>query len=138
MVYGEDRGARLREALAAYDEALDLRRDVPLTTRTTQNNRAMLLSDFARACRAKTGARGCARPWPPTTKRWTCAGTCRWLTRRPRTTGPLLRALASFPGEDRGARLREALAAYDEALDKLRDVPLDYATTQNNRASTAE
>ncbi len=39
-----------------------------------------------------------------------------------------------MPGEDRAARLRQALAAYDEALDKLRDVPLAYATTQNNRA----
>jgi hypothetical protein len=40
------------------------------------------------------------------------------------------------PGEDRGARLREALAAYDAAL-RYRTpetVPLDYAMTQNNRA----
>jgi hypothetical protein len=46
----------------------------------------------------------------------------------------LLRDLASLPGEDRGARLRQALAAYDEALALRRDVPLDYAQTQNNRA----
>jgi tetratricopeptide (TPR) repeat protein len=46
----------------------------------------------------------------------------------------LLSDLASLPGEDRGARLRQALAAYDEALALRRDVPLDYATTQNNRA----
>ena len=47
----------------------------------------------------------------------------------------LLRDLASLPGEDREARLRQALTAYDEALAKLRDVPLNYATTQNNRAN---
>jgi len=49
----------------------------------------------------------------------------------------LLRDLASVPGEDRGARLREALAAYDAAL-RYRTpetVPLDYAMTQNNRAN---
>ncbi|MEI2692039.1 MAG: NB-ARC domain-containing protein [Anaerolineae bacterium] len=46
--------------------------------------------------------------------------------------------LASLPGEDRGGRLRQALAAYDEALALRRDVPLDYATTQNNRANAAE
>ncbi len=42
--------------------------------------------------------------------------------------------LASLPGEDRGGRLRQALAAYDEALALRRDVPLAYAQTQNNRA----
>jgi tetratricopeptide (TPR) repeat protein len=46
----------------------------------------------------------------------------------------LLRDLASLPGEDRGGRLRQALAAYDEALALRRDVPLAYAQTQNNRA----
>ena len=73
--------------MAAYDEALAKLRDVPLDYATTQNNRAVLLSD-----------------------------------------------LASLPGEDRGARLRQALTAYDEALALRRDVPLDYAQTQNNRA----
>ena len=87
MVYGEDRGARLREALAAYDEALDLRRDVPLDYATTQNNRAVLLSDLARLAGRRPGRAAAPRPWPPTTKRWTCGGTCPWPTRRPRTTG---------------------------------------------------
>ncbi|MBM4461641.1 MAG: hypothetical protein FJ011_28435, partial [Chloroflexi bacterium] len=53
-----------------------------------------------------------------------------WLSR-----GNALQAAATLVvGEDRGGRLRQALAAYDEALAKLRDVPLDYAQTQNNRA----
>ncbi|MBK6429196.1 NB-ARC domain-containing protein [Candidatus Amarolinea dominans] len=47
LVVGEDRGARLRQALAAYDEALHMRRDVPLDYATTQNNRAVLLRDLA-------------------------------------------------------------------------------------------
>ncbi len=47
LAFGEDRAARLREALAAYDEALERRRDVPLAYATTQNNRANLLSDLA-------------------------------------------------------------------------------------------
>ncbi len=54
---GEDRGARLREALAAYDEALDLRRDVPLDYATTQNNRAILLRDLASLPGEDRGAR---------------------------------------------------------------------------------
>ncbi len=47
--------------------------------------------------------------------------------------GNALQAAATLG--DRGARLRAALAAYDEALALLRDVPLAYATTQNNRAN---
>ena len=48
-----------------------------------------------------------------------------------------LSELATLPGEDRGGRLRQALAAYDEALRFRRPdtAPLDYAMTQNNRAS---
>jgi nucleoside phosphorylase/tetratricopeptide (TPR) repeat protein len=52
---GEDRAARLQEALRAYDEALELRRGVPLDYATTQNNRAALLwdlEDFAEALKA--------------------------------------------------------------------------------------
>ncbi|NWG20907.1 MAG: hypothetical protein HXY39_11355, partial [Chloroflexi bacterium] len=49
--------------------------------------------------------------------------------------GNALQHAASLPGEDRGARLREALAAYDAALRiyTAETVPLDYAMTQNNR-----
>ena len=58
---------------------------------------------------------------------------------RGRALGSLGNALQSaatvVPGEDRAARLKEALAAYDEALELRQDVPLDYATTQNNRAN---
>ncbi len=53
------------------------------------------------------------------------------------TLGDALSRVATLPGEDRRARLLEALAAYDEALRFYRPdtAPLDYATTQNNRAT---
>jgi hypothetical protein len=46
-----------------------------------------------------------------------------------------LARLANLPDEDRRARLLEALAAYDEALNYYRPdtAPLAYAMTQNNR-----
>jgi tetratricopeptide (TPR) repeat protein len=45
--------------------------------------------------------------------------------------------LATLPGEDRRQRLYDALAAYDDALRFRRpdNAPLDYAQTQNNRAT---
>ncbi len=66
---------RLRQALAAYDEALALRRDVPLAYAETQNNRAVLLMD-----------------------------------------------LATLPGEDRGGRLRQALADIESAMTIIQHV----------------
>ena len=58
----------------------------------------------------------------------------------PATLGNYANALsrvANLPGEDRAARLRESLAAYDEALRFWTPdtAPLDYATTQNNRGN---
>ncbi len=52
------------------------------------------------------------------------------------TRGNILSDLANLPGEDRAARLRESLAAYDEALRFRRPdtAPLDYAMTQGNLA----
>ncbi|MFQ3536864.1 MAG: hypothetical protein SNJ58_13420, partial [Aggregatilineales bacterium] len=40
--------------------------------------------------------------------------------------------MARLPGQDRRARLLEALADYTSALELLRDVPLDYAMTLGN------
>ncbi len=53
--------------------------------------------------------------------------------------GIILRDLASLPGEDRAARLRDALAAYDEALRFWTPdtAPLAYAMTQFNLAILA-
>ncbi len=51
--------------------------------------------------------------------------------------GAVLSDLATLGEEDRGARLREALAAYEQAL-RFRTpeaAPLDYAMTQNNRGA---
>jgi hypothetical protein len=138
---GEDRGARLREALAAYDAALRIYtpETVPLDYAATQNNRAVLLSDLASVPGEDRGARlrealaaydAALRIYTPETVPLDYA-----MTQNNRAV--LLRDLASVPGEDRGARLREALAAYDAAL-RYRTpetVPLDYAATQNNRAN---
>lgn len=53
------------------------------------------------------------------------------------TRGNALSRVATLPGEDRTARLRQALTAYDEALKSYRPdtAPLAYATTQNNRGN---
>jgi tetratricopeptide (TPR) repeat protein len=139
-VPGEDRGARLREALAAYDAALRIytAETVPLAYAATQNNRANLLRDLASVPGEDRGARlrealaaydAALRYRTPETVPLDYA-----MTQNNRAV--LLSDLASVPGEDRGARLREALAAYDAAL-RYRTpetVPLDYAMTQNNRA----
>ena len=47
-------------------------------------------------------------------------------------------ALRPVQGEDeiRAMRLQQALDAYDEALDRLHDIPLVYASVQINRATT--
>jgi hypothetical protein len=84
---GEDRGARLREALAAYEEALALRRDVPLDYAQTQNNRAVLLRDLA-GLPGEDRGRGCARRWRRLSRRWNFSSnismqnTCGWDARR--------------------------------------------------------
>jgi len=105
-----DRGARLRAALAAYDEALALRRDVPLDYATTQNNRAVLLRDLASLPGEDRGAR----------LRAALAACDEALALRrdvpldyattQNNRANVLSDLASLPGEDRGARLRAALA----------------------------
>jgi protein-arginine kinase activator protein McsA len=137
---GEDRGARLREALAAYDAALRIytAETVPLAYAATQNNRAVLLRDLASVPGEDRGARlrealaaydAALRYRTPETVPLDYA-----MTQNNRAV--LLSDLASVPGEDRGARLREALAACDAALRiyTAETVPLDYAATQNNRA----
>jgi hypothetical protein len=64
----------------------------------------------------------------------------RVLARALGTRGNALQRVATLPDEDRAARLREALAAYDEALRFRRPdtAPLDYATTQNNRGNVLQ
>ncbi len=117
---GEDRGARLREALAAYDQALLISTPdtVPLNYAATQNNRASLLRELASVPGEDRGAR----------LREALAAYDQALRFRTPDTVPLnyaatqnnravlLRELASVPGEDRGARLREALAVIWEAF----------------------
>ncbi len=109
LIYGEDRAARLQEALAAYDAALERLRDVPLDYATTQNNRANVLRDLAslpgedRAARlqealaAYDAALELRRDVPLD------------YAQTQNNRAVLLRDLASLPGEDRAARLQEAV-----------------------------
>jgi len=135
---GEDRAARLRESLAAYDAALQFYRPdtAPLAYATTQNNRGTILSDLANLPGEDRAAR----------LRESLAAYDEALRFRRPDTAPLdyamtqnnrgnkLRDLANLPGEDRAARLRESLAGYDEALRFRRPdtAPLAYAMTQGN------
>jgi tetratricopeptide (TPR) repeat protein len=139
-VPGEDRGARLREALAAYDAALRIytAETVPLDYAMTQNNRANLLSDLASVPGEDRGARlrEALAAYDAALRIYTAETVPLDYAMTQNNRAVLLRDLASVPGEDRGARLREALAAYDAAL-RYRTpetVPLAYAATQNNRA----
>jgi protein-arginine kinase activator protein McsA len=137
---GEDRGARLREALAAYDAALRYRtpETVPLAYAATQNNRAVLLRDLASVPGEDRGARlrEALAAYDAALRIYTAETVPLDYAMTQNNRAVLLRDLASVPGEDRGARLREALAAYDAALRiyTAETVPLDYAATQNNRA----
>ncbi len=105
-----DRGARLRAALAAYDEALALRRDVPLDYATTQNNRAVLLRDLASLPGEDRGARlrAALAAYDEALALLRDVPLAYATTQNNRAV--LLSDLASLPGEDRGARLRAALA----------------------------
>jgi tetratricopeptide (TPR) repeat protein/protein-arginine kinase activator protein McsA len=138
---GEDRGARLREALAACDAALRYRtpETVPLDYAMTQNNRAVLLSDLASVPGEDRGARlrEALAAYDAALRIYTAETVPLDYAMTQNNRAVLLRDLASVPGEDRGARLREALAAYDAALRiyTAETVPLNYAATQNNRAN---
>jgi hypothetical protein len=111
---GEDRGGRLRQALAAYDQALALRRDVPLDYAQTQNNRAVLLSDLASLPGEDRGGRlrQALAAYDEALAKLRDVPLDYAATQNNRAV--LLSDLASLPGEDRGGRLRQALAAYDE------------------------
>jgi protein-arginine kinase activator protein McsA len=110
---GEDRGARLREALAAYDAALRYRtpETVPLDYAMTQNNRAVLLSDLASVPGEDRGARlrEALAAYDAALRIYTAETVPLAYAMTQNNRANLLRDLASVPGEDRGARLREAL-----------------------------
>ncbi len=105
-----NRGARLRAALAAYDEALDKLRAVPLDYAQTQNNRANVLSDLASLPGEDRGARlrAALAAYDEALDKLRDVPLAYATTQNNRAV--LLRDLASLPGEDRGARLRAALA----------------------------
>jgi tetratricopeptide (TPR) repeat protein/protein-arginine kinase activator protein McsA len=137
----EDRAARLRQALSAYDEALRFRTptSAPLDYAMTQNNRGNVLQDLATLAEEDRAARlrqalsaydEALRFRTPTSAPLAYA-----MTQNNR--GAVLQDLATLAEEDRAARLRQALSAYDEAL-RFRtptSAPLDYAMTQNNRGN---
>jgi protein-arginine kinase activator protein McsA len=137
----EDRAARLRQALSAYDEALRFYTptSAPLDYAATQNNRANLLRDLASVPGEDRGARlrEALAAYDAALRIYTAETVPLDYAMTQNNRANLLRDLASVPGEDRGARLREALAAYDAALRiyTAETVPLDYAMTQNNRAN---
>ncbi len=134
----EDRAARLRQALSAYDEALRFRTptSAPLDYATTQNNRGAVLQALATLAEEDRAARlrqalsaydEALRFRTPTSAPLDYATT-------QNNRGAVLQALATLAEEDRAARLRQALSAYDEAL-RFRtptSAPLDYAMTQGN------
>jgi hypothetical protein len=137
----EDRAARLRQALSAYDEALRFRTptSAPLDYAMTQNNRGNVLQDLAtlaevpgedRAARLRQALSAydeALRFYTPTSAPLAYATT-------QNNRGAVLKDLATLAEEDRAARLRQALSAYDEAL-RFRtptSAPLDYAMTQGN------
>jgi hypothetical protein len=135
----EDRAARLRAALAAYDEALRFYTPdtAPLDYAMTQNNRGTVLCDLAtlpdedRAARLRAALAAydeALRFRRPDTAPLNYATT-------QNNRGNVLSDLATLPDEDRAA-----LAAYDEALRFRRPdtAPLDYAATQNNRGAVLQ
>jgi hypothetical protein len=137
----EDRGARLREALAAYDAALTIYTPqvAPLAHAATQNNKGNVLQDLAtlpdedRAARLREALAAydaALTIYTPQVAPLDHAGT-------QNNRGNVLQDLATLPDEDRAARLREALAAYDIALQYRTPqvAPLDHAATQNNRGT---
>lgn len=140
---GEDRAARLNEALYAHDEALRHRRpeNAPLAYATTQNNRATILSELAtipgedRAARLNEALHACDDALRYRRPDNTPLAHARTLSNR----ATILRDLASLPGQDRAARLVESLRSYDDALRYIRpdNAPLDYATILTNRANNS-
>jgi tetratricopeptide (TPR) repeat protein len=134
----EDRAARLRQALSAYDEALRFYTptSAPLDYAMTQNNRGAVLRSLATLAEEDRAARlrqalsaydEALRFYTPTSAPLAYATT-------QNNRGNVLQDLATLAEEDRAARLRQALSAYDEAL-RFRtptSAPLDYAMTQGN------
>jgi protein-arginine kinase activator protein McsA len=140
----EDRAARLRQALSAYDEALRFRTatSAPLDYAMTQNNRGNVLQDLATLAEEDRAARlrqalsaydEALRFRTPTSAPLAYATT-------QNNRGNVLQDLATLAEEDRAARLRQALSAYDEALRFYTptSAPLDYAMTQNNRGNVLQ
>jgi protein-arginine kinase activator protein McsA len=111
----EDRAARLRQALSAYDEALRFRTptSAPLDYAMTQNNRGNVLQDLATLAEEDRAAR----------LRQALSAYDEALRFRTPTSAPLdyamtqgnllnlYQTLAGEPGEDRLARLLDALRA---------------------------
>jgi tetratricopeptide (TPR) repeat protein len=63
-------------------------------------------------------------------------GPSRAIAHAQHSLGGAFLRIANYSGQDRAQRLRDALVAYDEALRFYTpdSAPLDYASTQNNRA----
>ncbi len=115
--------AQLRHAFAwAIENDLELAQDLVANTANLQKAHGYGRDNLAWAEQALAAAHR--------------RGTPAQIARAQVSLGNALQYVAGLPGEDRGARLREALAAYDAALRIYtpETVPLAYAMTQNNRA----
>ncbi len=116
--------AQLRHAFAwAIENDLELAQDLVANTANLQKAHGYGRDNLAWAEQALAAAHR--------------RGTPAQIARAQVSLGNALQYVAGLPGEDRGARLREALAAYDAALRIYtpETVPLAYAMTQNNRAN---
>ena len=129
--HGEDRRARLLDALDAYDQALRFLRPevMPLDYAMTQNNRATLLSAMATLPgedrRGRLLAALAAYDEALRFRRPEVVPLDYAMTQNNRAT--LLSAMATLPGEDRRGRLLAALAAAYEAAGLYRGRHAQYA-----------
>ena len=140
-LFAEERPARLRAALNAYEGALDYYtpETTPLDYAAAQNNRAGPLQGLARLAgkNQKGLLREALAAYDTALRFYSPETTPLQYAVAQNNRAALLQDLAELAGEDRERRLREALEGYDAAL-RFRTpetVPLDYATTQNNRAT---
>lgn len=132
---GEDRHARLYEALLAYNEALAVQSNVPRDYARTQSNRAVLLYQLA----VLTGENHVSRLREALDAYDDALGK---LDDVPHAYGKtqlnrvaLLRDMAGLPGENRAERLYQALDGLEKALDAHEEQPMAYAKTQLPRAN---
>ncbi|HML22178.1 MAG TPA: NB-ARC domain-containing protein [Aggregatilinea sp.] len=134
LLLGEDRSIRLRQALAAYNEALKLMMDMSQDYATALHNKANLLSELGNLPGEDRAARlrGALATYDSALELRRGVPLAYASTQSNKAV--VLMKIAGLPGEDRASRLREALVAIDAALEVQKPVPLAYANAQSIRA----